>query len=101
MVALPAEDDSGCGLVVTAVGAAAGVILRFTTPNGIYQASSTDTLHFTISKNPIFSPGRIPMPGDNGAAGSYQDAFVLPDTGGNRIYFWIDGKGIFEAFQKT
>ncbi len=77
------------------------VILRFTTPNGIYQASSSDTLHFTLSKNPIFSPGRIPMPSDDGALGSYQDAFVLSDTGGNRMYFWIDGKGIFSAFQKT
>lgn len=79
------------------------VILHFTTPNGIYEATSTDTLHFTISKNPVFSPGRIPMPGDDGALGSYQDAYVLPDpsAGGNRIYFWIDGKGIFYAFQKT
>ncbi|HSX31404.1 MAG TPA: hypothetical protein VLE99_05800 [Candidatus Saccharimonadales bacterium] len=77
------------------------VILRFTTPNGIYQATSTDTLHFTISKNPIFSPGRIPMPGDDGALGSYQDAYALSVPGGQRMYFWIDGQGIFSAFQKS
>ena len=78
------------------------VILHFTTPNGIYQAESTDGMHFTIDKGPIFSPGRTPMPGPEGAPGSYQDAYVLPDpsAGINRIYFWINGKGIFYATQK-
>jgi len=76
------------------------VTLRFTTPNGIYQASSIDGLKFTISKNPIFTPGRIPMPTDLGALGSYQDSFVMKVPGGHRMYFWIDGKGTYSAFQK-
>ena len=78
------------------------VIIHFTTPNGIYVATSTDTLNFKVSDNPVFSPGRVPMPdGNNGVTGSYQDAFVLPVEGGNRIYFWISGKGIYSAFQKN
>lgn len=76
------------------------VVLHFTTPNGIYEATSSDGQDFAISKNPVFSPGRIPMPDDNGAAGSYQDAYVLPVEGGNRIYFWIAGQGIWSAFQR-
>lgn len=76
------------------------VTLRFTTPNGIYQASSADGLNFTISKNPIFTPGRVPMPTDLGALGSYQDSFVMKVPGGHRMYFWIAGKGTFSAFQK-
>jgi F0F1-type ATP synthase assembly protein I len=76
------------------------VTLYFTTPNGIYQATSTDTMNFTISKNPVFSPGRIPMPGPEGALDSYQDSFVLPVEGGKRMYFWINGQGTWSAFQK-
>lgn len=76
------------------------VVLHFTTPNGIYEATSTDTLNFTVSKNPVFTPGRIPMPGDIGAMDSYQDAYVLPDGSVNRIYFWINGQGIFYASQQ-
>lgn len=77
------------------------VIVRFTTPNGIYRAESTDSINFTISQNPIFSPGkRLPMPdGPNGVTGSYQDSFVLPVEGGQRMYFWIAGSGTFTAFQ--
>jgi len=77
------------------------VDLYFTTPNGIYEATSTNTLSFTVGQDPVFSPGRVPMPsGGNGTPGSYQDSFVLPVTGGNRMYFWIQGKGIWAAFQR-
>ena len=76
------------------------VILHFTTPNGIYEATSTDAQNFAVGKNPIFTPGRIPMPGSQGALNSYQDAFVLPDGNINRIYFWINGQGIFYASQQ-
>ncbi len=76
------------------------VVIHFTTPNGIYRATSADGLRFSISKNPVFSPGRIPMPGPDGALNSYQDSYVLPVDGGNRMYFWINSKGTWSAFQK-
>lgn len=61
-----------------------------TLPNGIYSATSHDGLIFTVSHEPELAS-------ENGETSSYQDPFVLGSPEGKRMYYRVNGSGIYSA----
>lgn len=61
-----------------------------TLPNGIYSATSHDGLIFTISQEPELTS-------ENGETSSYQDPFILDFPEGKRMYYQVNGSGIYSA----
>jgi hypothetical protein len=72
------------------------------TPNdefidGIYLATSTDGLLFSDPIAQLTPESESGQFGVGGQTGSYQDPFVLEFTEGKRMYYWINGSGIYSA----
>jgi len=66
--------------------------------DGIYLATSSDGLLFTIEEKPQLTPEKESGQfGEGGQIGSYQDPFVLNLPGGKRMFYWVNGEGIHFA----
>ncbi|NIT04609.1 hypothetical protein GTO10_07000 [Candidatus Saccharibacteria bacterium] len=74
------------------------------TPNenfsdGIYSATSTDGLVFSDPVAELTPEEESGQFGTGGQLGSYQDPFVLDFPEGRRMYYWVNGGGIYSALQ--
>lgn len=66
--------------------------------DGIYTATSPDGLLFTVRDRPELAPAQESGEfGAGGQTGSYQDPFILEFPEGKRMYYWIQGSGIYSA----
>ncbi len=71
--------------------------------SGIWQATSSDGLNFTIDYNPTLGRdaqyGNQGSTGQNGYLGVPQDPFLITVTGGQRLYFWKTDAGTYCAWK--
>jgi hypothetical protein len=79
--------------------------LWFVVPGrGLHVATSRNGLAFTIGRKAVLGVDSNELAGppvEGGPRGLPRDASVVPVAGGERLLYWLAGRGTFSAFRAT